>query len=90
MQILGRDIVSKMISTLKTSVETMLRVLTAGADADGEGGKGNNASFADMGTAIDAVVGGIVLSSFYDIFSGSWMDNDVKLTNYHRGREQQR
>ena len=58
LQILGHDIVSKMISTLRTSVETMLRVLTAGADADdGEGGKGN-ASFADMGTAIDAVVGG--------------------------------
>ena len=58
MQILGHDIVSKMISTLRASVETMLRVLTAGADADdGEGGKGN-ASFADMGTAIDAVVGG--------------------------------
>ena len=58
MQILGHDTVSKVISTLRASVETMLRVLTAGAEADGEGGKGNNASFADMGTAIDAVVGG--------------------------------
>ena len=63
MQILGHDTVSKVISTLRTSVETMLRVLTAGADADGDG-KGNNASFADMGTAIDAVVGGGMYSIF--------------------------
>ena len=56
MQILDPNAISKVISTLRASVETMLRVLTAGADADGE--EGNNASFAEMGTAIDAVVGG--------------------------------
>ena len=47
LQNLGHNAIDKMISTLKASVETMLRVLTAGG-GDVEDTK-CNASFADMG-----------------------------------------
>ena len=52
-QNLGNDAIDKMISSLSSSVETMLKLLTAGMEkADSK----CNASFADMGVAIDAVV----------------------------------